>query len=174
VQITQPAVNRPTPQYAFTQPDSNPYTRNKVINPALNNTNQQTTAASRSQQDQQDETLPEGSAENRPPVVTHRTQKPRLGDYVAVQPYQPNAEGIENISLNVSNVTDAVVDLAVVDVEYFDAAGRFKTGQTFYVKNIPVNETVPVKVPEVNNAVRIKYRLSLVSVEQKGVYLVAE
>jgi hypothetical protein len=43
-----------------------------------------------------------------------------------------------------------------------------------YVKNIAVNETVTVKVPDNAYAARIKYKVSLVSVEQKGVYLVAE
>jgi hypothetical protein len=107
-------------------------------------------------------------------VFTHVAKQQKIEDFVSVEPDQPAGQTIQNLALNVENVTDALIDLVVIDVQYYDAAGRFKTGQTIYVRKIPENETLTVKIPDNAYASRIKFRVSLVSVEKKGVYLVAE
>ncbi len=171
---------QPQQKYVFAPPaNGGPSAHSKVINPALVGASVNNGVSNQVVQNRQQETPAQYAAakkgpENANPVFAHYTKPQRTEDYVSVEADQPYQQAIQNLALNVENVTDATVDLVVIDVQYYDQNGKFKTGQTIYVKNIPVNETVRAKIPDNTNASRIKYRVSLVSVEQKGVYLVAE
>jgi hypothetical protein len=171
---------QPEQKYVFAPPtNGGPAARSKVINPALAGATVNNGVSSQVVQNRQQATpVPYAAAKKEPenanPVFARYAKAQRMEDYVSVEADQPNQQAIQNLALNVENVTDAIVDLVVIDVQYYDQNGKFKTGQTIYVKNIPVNETVRARIPDNANASRIKYRVSLVSVEQKGIYLVAE
>ncbi|HVX51564.1 MAG TPA: hypothetical protein VHB48_15490 [Chitinophagaceae bacterium] len=102
------------------------------------------------------------------------SNKPGIDDFVSVDADQPYTPAVQNLKLSVQNIADIALDLVVIDVQYFDAANKFKNGQTIRIKNIPAGEAINVKVPDNLAAASIKYKVSLVSAEQKGVYLVAE
>ena len=170
---------QPQQKYVFAPPaNTNPSARSKVINPALVGASVNASGNPAAQNRQQEMPAQYAAAKKEPenanPVFAHYSKQQKVEDYVSVEADKPYQQAIQNLALNVENVTDATVDLVVIDVQYYDQGGRFKTGQTIYIKNIPVNETVRAKIPDNVNASRIKYRVSLVSVEQKGVYLVAE
>jgi len=180
--VKQPVtVAQPQQRYAFTAPsNTDPNARNKTVNPALlaarpsvpaaNSSNNYITSQNR----QPEVPLAVKPAETAAPIFTHYTKKQKIEDFVSVEADESSSGAIQNLALNVENVTDARIDLVVIDVQYYDANGKFKTGQTMYVKNIPEDETVKVRIPDNAYATRVKYKVSLVSVEQKGVYLVAE
>ncbi len=162
-QVQQPAQQK---RYVFSNPSSNdPSARIKSVNPSLLN-NQ---AIARQQQ-----AAKNGNDDNDSPIFSHLSKKQRIEDFVTVDTDESPSVGAPNLKLNVQNLADFRLDLVVIDVEYFNANGRFKAGETMYVKNIPSGETLNVKVPDNPAATRIKYKVSLVSAEQKGVYLIAD
>ena len=112
------------------------------------------------------------------PVDTRPVAKPiapkKIGDYITVKKTGGSGSTVENVRLMVSNVTDFPIDLAVVDIQYFDSKGKYQKGETMYVKNINGGNNVEVRVPDSEKAHSIKYKVSLVSAEQKTLYLVAE
>ncbi len=107
------------------------------------------------------------------PVVKQNIQK-KIGDYVSVKKISGSANSVENVRLVVSNVSDFPIDLAVVDIQYFDSKGKYQKGETMYVKNIDGGNNVEVRVPDSEHSSSIKYKVSLVSSEQKTLYLVAD
>jgi hypothetical protein len=104
--------------------------------------------------------------------TTPVSAKKRIEDYVTVSNANGPSSTIQNMHLSVQNNTDNPIDLAVVDIQYFDANGRFQKGETVYVNDIPANENIDVKVPDSRSSSHINYKVSLVSSAQKT--LVAE
>ena len=81
---------------------------------------------------------------------------------------------VQDVKLNLQNMTNSMLDLVVVDLQYFDKKGFYKKGETLYIKNVPANRDVVIKTPDDLNAANLTYRVSLISSEQKGLYVVAE
>lgn len=95
------------------------------------------------------------------------TAKKRIEDLVTVSAENPSSNSVENMHLSVQNNTDAPIDMAVVDIQYYDARGKFQKGETVYINNIPPDDNVDVKVPDSRNSNHINYKVSLVSAGQK-------
>jgi hypothetical protein len=95
------------------------------------------------------------------------SSKKRIEDYVTVNNPNGSFSAVQNMHLSLQNVTDSPIDLAVVDIQYYDVNGRFQKGETVYVNDIPANENVDVKVPDSRNSSHINYKVSLVSAAQK-------
>ncbi len=81
---------------------------------------------------------------------------------------------VEDVHLSLRNMTSSVLDLVVVDLQYYDKKGFYKKGETLYIKNVPANRDITVKAPDDLNASNVTYKVSLVSSEQKGLYVVAD
>ena len=62
----------------------------------------------------------------------------------------------------------------MIDLQYFDAAGRYVKGETVYVRNVQPEQTVTVQAPDNNKAASIKYKISMVSSEKSNLYLIAD
>ena len=169
-----PATMAQQPHVNATLLNNDASARVKVINPILVNPTVNNNPAYTQSRQVQPAAPPNKPAEKATPIFTHYTKEQKIDDYVTVEATEPTGAAVQNLTLNVQNVTDAKIDLVVIDVQYFDASGKFKAGQTMYVKNIAENETIRVNIPDNMNASKIKHKVSLVSVEQKGVYLVAE
>ena len=107
------------------------------------------------------------------PVAKQAAPK-KIDDYVAVKKIGGSGSTVENVRLLVNNITDFPIDLAVIDVQYFDSKGKFQKGETMYVKNIDGGNNVEVRVPDSDKSSSIKYKVSLVSSEKKTLYLVAD
>jgi len=175
---TAPAYSTPpaAPQqpYVFAQPDrSNPAARVKTINNAVLNTPAVNQPVTRQANVQQAKKADNSDEDNRP-VYQHTPKSEDIDEYVTIDADKPYAQAVQGVKLSVQNVADIPLDLVVIDVEYFDAANRFKNGQTIRIKDIPAGETLNVKVPDNLNATKIRYKVSLVSAEKKGVYLIGE
>ncbi len=98
-----------------------------------------------------------------------------INDYVSVNAVnQSYPNGSQHVTFQVQNISDIPVDMIVMDLQYFDANGRFKKGETVYIRNISSNETVNIKAPDDKFSAKITYKVSMVSAEQKGVYLIAD
>jgi len=169
------AATTPDRKYAVTQPAAgNPGERSKTINPAIV---------------KQSIPLPGGgslplpppppfvkaakNADNRP-VFNHLPASTSVDDYVTVEADRPYTQSVQDAKLNVQNVADIPLDLVVIDVQYFDAANRFKNGQTIRIRDIPAGESINVKVPDNANATKLRYKVSLVSADKKNIYIVGE
>ena len=98
----------------------------------------------------------------------------QIGDYVAVKKLGGTGTGVQNVKLMVSNVSDFPIDLAVVDIQYFDSKGKYQKGETMYVKDINGGNNVEVRVPDSEKASSIKYKVSMVQADQKTLYMVAD
>jgi hypothetical protein len=93
-------------------------------------------------------------------------------NYVNVPEYVTMNNG--NGSLKIQNVSDADLDLVVVDVQYFDASSRFRKGETLYLHNLKAGKTVTVKTPRDINSSYATSKVSLVSSDASGVYAVGD
>ena len=110
-----------------------------------------------------------------PPVVKQEAPSKKINDYIVVNKLgSSNNNSVQNVLLSVKNVTDFPIDLAVVDIQYYGANGRFQKGETMYVKNIEAGSNVNVRIPDSKTSRSITYKISLVSSEQKTLYLVGE
>ncbi len=81
---------------------------------------------------------------------------------------------VQNVRLLVQNVADFPIDLAVIDIQYYDSKGKLQKGETMYVKNINGGNNVEIRVPDNEKSSSIKYKVSMVSSEQKTLYMVAD
>ena len=97
-----------------------------------------------------------------------------INDYLSVKKLGGNSAGVQNVRLLVNNVSDFPIDLAVIDIQYFDSKGKYQKGETMYVKNIDGGNNVELRVPDSDKSSSIKYKVSLVSSEKKTLYLVAD
>ncbi len=118
-----------------------------------------------------------GNNTTTPPVATpvaKQNAPKKIEDYVAVKKIGGAGNAVENVRLQVNNISDFPIDLAVIDVQYFDSKGKYQKGETMYVKNIDGGNNVEVRVPDSDKSSSIKYKVSLVSSEKKTLYLVAD
>ena len=103
------------------------------------------------------------------------TVAPKIDDYIRVKGDRTTStKEIQNLKLSVENVTDFSIDLAVLDIQYFDAAGHYQKGETVYVNKIPANQTIQVKIPDSKTSGSVRYKVSLISSEQKSLYMIAD
>lgn len=109
--------------------------------------------------------------ESVPPPVA----KNKIMDYVSVNDeFEEVDENNRKILLHVHNKSSIPVDLVVLDLQYYDSNGKFKKGETLYVNNLSANDEVALQAPAAKNNLRVNYKVSLLSIEKKGVYLIAE
>lgn len=107
------------------------------------------------------------------PVTT--SGKNKINDYVSVKDeYEQVDDNNRQMKLHVHNKSNIPVDLVVLDLQYYDANGRFKKGETLYVNNLSAHDEVSLSAPAARNNQRIDYKVSLLSIEKKGIYLIAE
>lgn len=105
--------------------------------------------------------------------VPAKSSAKKIEDYVVLyQEDQYKGNGVQNVHLTVSNVADFPIDLVVIDVHYYNTKGRYQKGETLYVKNIGGNQNVDVKVPDSPNSSSIDYKVSMLTAEQKTLYLI--
>ena len=107
------------------------------------------------------------------PVAKQNVQK-KIDDYISVKKVGGSNSSVQNVRLLVNNITDFPIDLAVINIQYFDSKGKFQKGETMYVKNIDGGNNVEVRVPDSDKSSSIKYKVSMVSADQKTLYLVAD
>lgn len=107
------------------------------------------------------------------PLVKPSASK-NISDYLSVKKLGGSTASVQNVRLLVNNVTDFPIDLAVIDIQYFDSKGKYQKGETMYVKNIDGGNNVELRVPDSDKSSSIKYKISLVSSEKKTLYLVAD
>lgn len=101
--------------------------------------------------------------------------KNKINDYVAVKDeYEQVDENNRQMKLHVHNKSNIPVDLVVLDLQYYDANGRFKKGETLYLNNLSAHDEMTLNAPAAKNNQRIDYKVSLLSIEKKGIYLIAE
>ncbi len=108
------------------------------------------------------------------PVVVKQNAPKKIDDYLSVKKLGGGTGGVQNVRLLVNNVTDFPIDLAVIDIQYFDSKGKYQKGETMYVKDINGGNNVELHVPDSDKSSSIKYKVSLVSAEKKTLYLVAD
>ncbi len=112
--------------------------------------------------------------QERPTEYNHFKQQPKITDFISVDTYTPSAANAVGVKLRVQNISDVPVDMAMIDLQYYDAQGRYQTGATIYVRNIGAGQTVTVPAPDNSHAVKVNYRISMVSSESNNLYLIAD
>ncbi|TKK66164.1 hypothetical protein FC093_18095 [Ilyomonas limi] len=111
-----------------------------------------------------------------PAIAKQEASKKSISDYISVSRLgsNTNSGSVQNVLLSVKNVTDFPIDLAVVDIQYYGTNGRFQKGETMYVRNIGAGDNINVRIPDSKTSRSISYKVSLVSSEQKTLYLVGD
>lgn len=93
-------------------------------------------------------------------------------NYVSVPEYTAMNDGSGNIK--VQNISNVDLDLAVVDVMYYDASGRYRKGETLYLHNLRAGKSVNIKTAKDADAAYATSKVSLVSSDTNGVYAVGD
>ncbi|HNP21996.1 MAG TPA: hypothetical protein PKM63_05350 [Panacibacter sp.] len=99
-----------------------------------------------------------------------KTEK-NIDSYIMLRSLGSSSPGA---SYRVENISDVALEMVMIDLQYYDAAGKFKKGETIYVRNINPGQSVSVKAPEDANASKITSRVSMISSEQNNLYLIAD
>jgi hypothetical protein len=103
---------------------------------------------------------------------TNTAKTKSASSYVKVPEYVTMSNG--NGSVKVQNTCDDDLDLVVVDVQYYDASGRFRKGETLYLHNLRAGKTVTIKTPRDINSSYATAKVSLVSSDANNVYAVGD
>jgi hypothetical protein len=93
-----------------------------------------------------------------------------IDDYIDIESY-PVSSGVQ---YNVSNISDVPLDLVVLDLQYFDANGKYLKGETLTVKNIEAGGNIKVNAPQNAKAAGIKYKVSMISSAQNDLNIIAD
>ncbi len=93
-------------------------------------------------------------------------------NYVSVPEYITMNDGSGDIK--VQNVSNVDLDLAVVNVMYYDASGRYRKGETLYLHNLKAGKSVNIKTAKDTDAAYATSKVSLVSSDANGVYAVGD
>jgi hypothetical protein len=93
-----------------------------------------------------------------------------IDDYIDVESY-PVSSGVQ---YNLSNISDVPLDLVVLDLQYFDAKGKYLKGETLTVENIEAGGSIKINAPENAKAAGIKYKVSMISSAQNDLNIIAD
>lgn len=78
--------------------------------------------------------------------------------------------GISNLEFTVTNSSNYTIDMVAAEVEYYTANKKIYKTETIYFNNIAPNGTQVQKAPDSNRGYEVKYRISLISSKQLGLY----
>ncbi len=117
-------------------------------------------------------TQPTNQVENNNPITTKGIKATSATDYVSVPEYVSMNDG--NGSLKIQNTSDDNLDLVVIDVQYYDASGRYRKGETMNLHNLKAGKSVTIKMPRDINSSYATSKVSLVSSEADNVYAVGD
>ena len=113
---------------------------------------------------------------NQQPAVTNEPIKKlskkdaTVDDYVDVESYSVPS----GVQYNVSNISDVTLDMVMIDLQYFDAAGRYLKGETVYARNIEPGQSVKVNAPQNAKAAGIKYKVAMVNAGKEDLNIIAD
>lgn len=86
-----------------------------------------------------------------------------IADYVSLSLNKAPEPGIKNVKIRVHNTSKDDLNIAVVEIKYYDKEGKFIQGETLQTGKINAGKTTTLKVPSSRNAERISYKVSLIS-----------
>lgn len=109
-----------------------------------------------------------------PAIIKNASTKKTVDELVRVEQMSKYAGVVQDVKLNVQNMTGSTLDLVVVDLKYYDKKGFYKKGETLYIKNLPANRDVIIKAPDDLAASNVTYKVGLVSSSQNGISMVAD
>jgi hypothetical protein len=109
-----------------------------------------------------------------PSGFNHFKPQPKITDFISVDTYVPSPGSAVGVKLRVQNISGVAVDMVMVDLHYYDSNGRYQTGATVYVRNISAGQTVTVLAPDNSHAVKVNYRIAMISSEKDNMYLIAD
>ena len=78
--------------------------------------------------------------------------------------------GISNLEFTVSNNTAYTIDMVIAEVDYYTANKKIYKTETVYFKNIAPNGSQVQQAPNSNRGYEVKYRISLISSKELGIY----
>ena len=96
----------------------------------------------------------------------------KISDYVSLSLNKQPEAGIKNMKINVHNSSAEDLNIAVIEVKYYDKAGKFIQGETLQSGKISAGKSTSLKVPASKDAERITYKVSLISGD--NVYLMGQ
>lgn len=78
--------------------------------------------------------------------------------------------GISNLEFTVINTSGYTIDMVAAEVEYYTANKKLYKTETVYFSNVPPNGSQVQKAPDSNRGYEVKYRISLISSKELGLY----
>ncbi|MBI3718360.1 MAG: DUF4339 domain-containing protein [Sphingobacteriales bacterium] len=114
---------------------------------------------------------------NQQPVITNNKpqtiNKPNLAkdlNITASNYKKATFGGISNLEFTVTNNSNYTIDMVAAEVEYYTANKKIYKTETIYFNNIAPNGTQVQKAPDSNRGYEVKYRISLISSKQLGLF----
>jgi len=86
-----------------------------------------------------------------------------IADYVSLSLNKAPEAGIKNVKIKVHNTSKDDLNIAVVEIKYYDKDGKFIQGETLQTGKINAGKSATLKVPSSKSAERISYKVSLIS-----------
>lgn len=96
-----------------------------------------------------------------PATTTHKAAG--IGDYVSLSLNKTPEPGIKNVKIKVQNTSADDLNIAVIEVKYFDKDGKFIQGETLQTGKISAGKSATLKIPSSKAAEKISYKVSLIS-----------
>lgn len=78
--------------------------------------------------------------------------------------------GISDLEFTVTNNSSYLIDMVAAEVEYYTANNKLYKKETIYFNNVAPNGSQVKKAPDSNRGYTVKYRISLISSKQLGLY----
>jgi hypothetical protein len=78
--------------------------------------------------------------------------------------------GISDLEFTVSNGTSYIIDMVIAEVDYYTANKKIYKTETVYFKNIAPKGIQVQQAPNSNRGYEVKYRISLISSKELGIY----
>lgn len=172
LQNNQPAINTSTKNVAAVTKANTPAVAvEKNYQPSVTTANGNRSAVKRNDAP----VLGVETANQQPAISNEVVKKPSkkdasVDDYVDIESYSVSS----GVQYNVSNISDVPLDMVMIDLQYFDAAGRYLKGETVYAKNIGAGQSVKINAPQNAKAAGIKYKVSMVSSSENDLNIIAD
>lgn len=125
-------------------------------------------ATAKTQQPTDKTDTPEVDQASKAPTKKATTKPPAkkaasIGDYVGLSLNKTPEPGIKNVKIKVHNTSKEDLNIAVVEIKYFDKEGKFIQGETLQTGKIGAGKSATLKIPSSKNAEKISYKVSLIS-----------
>ncbi|MBI2730952.1 MAG: hypothetical protein HYX40_09415 [Sphingobacteriales bacterium] len=112
-------------------------------------------------------------ASNEQPVTSNKKPAVNLAKELSIMASnykKATFGGISDLEFTITNNSQYTIDMVAAEVEYYTASKKLYKKETIYFSNVAPNGTQVQKAPNSNRGYEVKYRISLISSKELGLY----